>query len=134
MGRLREFMAPYFPKIIPVFSLQRDSKEVILSLLMDVEEGKTKIRWRKFKHPPLHKYINAALYKYGMIGWGVQEEVKFIMIECRRLREIRIDYNNYEIYVPSLTHQEEELIMKLAKGDLSVPLFNPITKEQILIL
>jgi hypothetical protein len=69
-----------------------------------------------------------------MIGWGVNEEVKFIMIECGRLREIRIDYNNYEIYIPSLTHQEEELIMKLAKGDLSVFPFNPVTKEQILIL
>ena len=134
MGRLREFMGPYFPKIIPVFSLQRDSKEVVLSLLMDVEEGKTKIRWKKFKDPTLHKYINAALYKYGMIGWGVQEEVKFRMIKWKWLKEIRIDYNNYEIYIPPLSHQEEELIMKLAKGDLSVFPFNPITKEQILIL
>jgi hypothetical protein len=101
---------------------------------MDAEEGKTKIRWRKFKDPTLHKYINAALYKYGMISWGVQEEVGFRIIEWKELREIRIDYQNYEIYIPPLTHQEEELIMELAEGNLSVPLFNPVTKEQILIL
>ena len=130
--KVREFLKD-FPDIIPVYSIHSRNDEVVLSVLMD-GKGKTKIKWKKFRDPTFLKYTNATLYRFEVINMG--RDYGFLIREEEELKEIIIDYNILEIYIPSsLIESERKMVMNLAEGKLGLSPFDPLAnKEQTLIL